>query len=311
MLRAVIDERQPLVLSVDVEDWHQLVHRALGHERWDRPGPAFPRQMETLLELLRELTVEATFFLLGMTAKHYPEIVRSIAAEGHEIACHGYGHERVHAQTPADFRRDLAEAVALIGEVVGRAPAGYRAPAFSINRDALWAYDALAELGFRYDSSQYDSPRVPNRIRPVPGSPYVLALPSGRSLWELPIATRRVAGRSFPVGGGSYWRFLPRAALVSATGRLAAEHPYAVLYLHPYECDPDPLRAELPSSPSTRQRALALRRQLWRNPGNRRIPRLLEAVAADSRLVTCEQALGELEHVGASRKTLSQAGVLV
>ena len=111
----------------------------------------------------------------------------------------------------------------LIGEIVGRVPVRYRAPAFSINRSVLWAYDVLAELGFRYDSSQYDSPRIPNRIRPVPRFPYLLELPSGHSLWELPIATRRVAGRPFPVGGGSYWRLLPRVALVRALRTLAAE----------------------------------------------------------------------------------------
>jgi polysaccharide deacetylase family protein (PEP-CTERM system associated) len=267
--------------------------------------------MEAVLGLLAELGIKATFFLLGMTVKNYPAIARSIAAEGHEIACHGNAHARVYAQGPTDFRRDVNVAVALIEEITGRNPVGYRAPAFSINRATLWAYDTLAELGFRYDSSQYDSPRIPNRIRPVPGSPYVLGLPSGRSLWEFPIAARRIAGRSFPVGGGSYWRLLPRTALVRTISALAAECPYAMLYLHPYECDPQPLRAELPHSPSVRQRALALQRALWRNPGNQRIPELLRGVAGDFRLVTCGQALGELERNGARRKSLSQEGVLV
>ncbi len=156
------------LLSIDVEDWHQLVHRRLGAPDWDRPGPAFERQMHALLSLLDELKAGATFFLLGMTVENYPRAIAEIAERGYEIGSHGYAHARVYTQTEAEFRADIERSIEVIGEATGRNPAGYRAPAFSINRDTPWAYDVLAELGLRYDSSQYESPRIPNRISPVP-----------------------------------------------------------------------------------------------------------------------------------------------
>ena len=156
--------RPQLALSFDFEDWHQLVGRNLGVPDWDRAGPALEGQTLRVLDLLDELGVQATFFLLGMSVANHRDLVREIVARGHEPACHGYAHERVHAQTPDDFRRDVERCVELIQDVCGRRPVAYRAPAFSINRDAIWAYELLAEAGFRVDSSQHDSPRVPRRI---------------------------------------------------------------------------------------------------------------------------------------------------
>src|SRR5215212_11171059 len=193
-----------LLLSIDFEDWHQLVHRRLGRPDWDRRGPALERQTDVVLTLLDELGVKATFFVLGMTAHRYPDAVRAIAARGHEIASHGHAHERVHSQTQDSFRADLERGLEAVETAAGVRPVGYRAPAFSITRDTPWAYDVLGEVGFEYDSSQYDSPRVPNRISPIPRAPYRLLSASGAELWELPVAAARVT-----VGGGAYWRVLP------------------------------------------------------------------------------------------------------
>ena len=89
-----------LLLSFDFEDWHQLVHRRLGRPDWAAAGPALERQAEAIFTLLDELGARATFFVLGMTAERYPDLVREIAARGHELASHGYTHHRVHEQTP-------------------------------------------------------------------------------------------------------------------------------------------------------------------------------------------------------------------
>jgi peptidoglycan/xylan/chitin deacetylase (PgdA/CDA1 family) len=99
-----------LLLSFDFEDWHQLVHRRLGLADWDRRGPALERQTNAIVKLLDELGVRATFFLLGMTAERYPDLVRELGARGHDIASHGYEHTRVFEQTPDEFRRDLSGA---------------------------------------------------------------------------------------------------------------------------------------------------------------------------------------------------------
>ena len=179
--------RPALLLSIDFEDWHQLVHRRLGLPDWDRPYAALERQTGVLLDLLDELGARATFFLLGMSVANHRDLITEIVRRGLEPACHGYAHTRVYQQTRDDFRADLERAVELIVDVTGRKPAAYRAPAFSINRETPWAYEVLAEAGFDYDSSQYDSPRVHDRIGAIP------AAPTG---WS---------SRSAPSSGSSRW----------------------------------------------------------------------------------------------------------
>ena len=301
-----------LLLSFDFEDWHQLVHRGLGRADWDSRGPALERQAAAIFELLDELGAKATFFVLGMTAQRYPDLVREIAAKGHELACHGFAHQRVPTQTRDELRRDVESCAELLEELGGRRPLGYRAPAFSITRETPWAYDVLAELGFRYDSSQYDSARIRRRIRPVPATPYRLELPSGREIWEYPITVWRVRGRSVPIGGGAYWRVLPAALLRRALREVADENSYPVLYFHPYELDPQPLRAALPEDPTPRQRLLAAWKSVQRNPGRRRVVDRIRAIAREFPLASYEEAHGEVvERYGARPRSLSPAGVLV
>jgi polysaccharide deacetylase family protein (PEP-CTERM system associated) len=306
------EARPDLILSFDLEDWHQLVHRDLGDPDWDRRHEAFERQVASVLALLDELGVAATFFVLGVCARTYPDAVREIAARGHELACHGYAHERVPAQTADAFRADVIHSIDLIGELGGRTPAGYRAPAFSITRACAWAYEMLGELGFRYDSSQYDSPRIRGRLAGIPSEPYRLELASGKSLVEFPVAVARVGGRALPVGGGTYWRALPPALLFRALRAAASQSPAPVLYFHPYELDPRPLRAEVPPGASASQRLRAARYDLYWNARRPRIARLLRRAAREFRLLTYESylaAAGGAERAGA--KTLSGEGVVV
>ena len=305
--------KQPaLLLSIDFEDWHQLVHRTAGAPDWDAPGPALERQTEAVLDLLDELGAKATFFLLGITVRRYPELAREIVSRGHEPACHGFAHERVFHQTREEFSDDVERAAALIEETCGRRPLSYRAPAFSINRDTPWAYESLADLGFRYDSSQYDSPKVPNRIGGIPDAPYLLELRSGAELWELPVCVTRMAGRTVPIGGGSYWRALPTAAIVRGLRRAGETNPYPVVYFHPYEFDPEPLHARLLHDATLGRRLYAARRSLWRNAGRGLVAKRLRAVAGRFRLVSYEQAYGDIvEQHGARTRALSREGVLV
>jgi polysaccharide deacetylase family protein (PEP-CTERM system associated) len=289
-----------LLLSIDFEDWHQLVHRRLGRSDWDRRGPALERQTETVLALLDELGVRATFFVLGMTAARYPELVREAAGRGHEIASHGHAHERVYDQTRDGFRADLERGLEAVEAASGVRATGYRAPAFSITRDTPWAYEVLAELGFEYDSSQYDSPRIPRRLEPIPRSPYRLRLESGAELWELPVAAARL-----PVGGGAYWRVLPAAVIARSLRGLIAEGAAPALYFHPYEFDPEPLQAD---GGGAAARLRALRRNVARGSVTTRLRR----IAADFPLLPYGTAVKDFaERPGARSKTLSGAGVLV
>jgi peptidoglycan-N-acetylglucosamine deacetylase len=274
-----------LLLSIDFEDWHQLVHRRLGFADWDRPHAVLERQTAYLLDLLDELDAKATFFLLGMTVAQHREVVAEVVRRGHEAASHGYTHARVYDQTRDEFRADVERSVEAIAHATGQQPVAYRAPAFSINRRTPWAYEVLAAAGFRYDSSQYDSPRVPDRLGNIPKEPYRLG-----ELWELPVA-----------GGGSYWRVLPPRNL----GELA------VLYFHPYEFGPA-LRAELPSSATTKQRLAAAKVVAWRNAGRSLVERRLRQVARTHRLVSYHQAYGDIDRLyGTRSRALSPQGVLV
>jgi peptidoglycan-N-acetylglucosamine deacetylase len=311
-VEASADDRfDGFLLSFDLEDWHQLVRRRAGAERWDVTHPAFERQVRTILDFLDRLGVHATFFVLGMSARNYPELVAEIAARGHEIASHGTAHTRVHLQSREDFRRDVEESLELIESLGGRRPVGYRAPAFSINRDTPWAYDVLAELGFRYDSSQYDSPRIPRRIEGIPSDAYRLRLGPGSELLEFPIAVWRARGRALPIGGGGYWRAFPDSLLLRALHAVKRTTAYPVLYFHPYEFDPEPLRPGLPDSAGARQRLTAASRSLYRNPGRRRTIRQLARVAREFPLATYESVLGHPALGRGGAKALSPGGAVV
>ena len=274
-----------LLLSIDFEDWHQLVHRRLGFPSWDRPHAALERQTAHLLDLLDDLGAHATFFLLGMSVANHRDLVAEIVRRGHEPASHGHAHTRVYDQSPDAFRADLERAAETIVDATGQRPVAYRAPAFSINRRTPWAYDVLAEVGFRYDSSQYDSPRVPDRIGDIPNEPYRLG-----DLWELPVA-----------GGGSYWRVLPPRNL----------RDFAVLYFHPYEFGPR-LRTELPAEATPKQRLDAAKIVVWRNAGRGLVEKRLREVARSHRLVSYHQAYDDIDRLyGARTRALSPQGVLV
>ncbi len=288
---SVSDDRGTLLLSIDFEDWHQLVRRRIGVDDWQEPGPALPRQTERLLSLLEELGVQATFFVLGMAARAHPDLVSEIANGGHEIGCHGDAHLPVSSQTRAEFAADLRRARTTIEELTGQAVTGYRAPAFSITRQTPWAYEVLAEEGFAYDASQHDSPRLPDQPTPSASGPHVLELNQGR-LWEFPVAVWRNRRIRVPVGGASYWTALPTPLILKG---LREAGPMAGLYLHPYELDPRPLHAKLPAAASPTQRAHGILRASQRNAARRRAAGVLHAIAKRHRLIPYGEAHAQLD----------------
>jgi polysaccharide deacetylase family protein (PEP-CTERM system associated) len=316
--RATAGVRPAALLSFDFEDWNQLVARDLGLAGAGTKCGAFERQMSVLLRLLDELGLKATFFILGMTARVYPELVEDVAQRGHEIACHGDGHVRVFRQTRDAFRHDLERGIETIERLVGVRPRGYRAPWFSINRDTTWAYATLVELGFEYDSSQYSTPLVRRRMRGIPEDSYRLVVPAGGGLAEFPVAVWRRGPVSFPIGGGSYWRLLPTPVLLRALRDVAAGRDHVALYLHPHELDPDPLRVPVVDGATRRQRAGALYNRLYADVRRGPITSQLRAVARELRLVTygevCSQSAFEPVGPGggaARTRAVSAEGVVL
>ena len=282
--------RPELLLSVDFEDWHQLVRRRIGVASWERPGPALARQTNALLELFGELGVRATFFILGLAARAHPELVRRVAEHGHEVGCHGDRHLPVHTQTPQEFAADLRRAKTAIAEVTGHVPAGYRAPAFSITRGSTWAHEVLAEEGFVYDSSQHDSPRLRHRPGASSTHPHPIRLRAG-TIWEFPIAVWHAPLGPVPVGGASYWALMPTGLILRGLNRAS---PQAGLYLHPQEVDPQRLHAALPAGSGIGQRVRGAYRSTQRNLARRRTADVLRAIARDHPLITYGEAHARL-----------------
>lgn len=225
-------------LTVDVEDYFQVSALAPHFDRgvWDRTPCRVERNVDVILGALAEAGAKGTFFTLGWIAERYPQMVRRIAAAGHEIASHGYAHHRVTEFDRAAFTDDLTRSKSILEDITGQGVAGYRAPSFSIGRNNLWAFDSLLETGYRYSSSVYpvkhdhygmpEAPRFPFESRP--------------GLLEIPITTSQILNMNVPAGGGGYFRFLPYAAsrwLIARVNRV--ERRAAVFYMHPWEVDPD------------------------------------------------------------------------
>ncbi len=280
---------QDLLLSVDFEDWHQLVRRRVGASNWREPGPALARQTTAMLALFEELGVRCTFFVLGIAARAHPDLVRAIADAGHEIACHGDAHLPVFGQTSVQFTADLRQSSETIGQLTGQKPTGYRAPAFSITNKVTWAYDVLAAEGFSYDASQCDSPVRRDRV-PVARAPHFLA---EANLWEFPVAACHWGPVSLPVGGASYWSITPTSLVLSG---LQSAGSLGGLYLHPNELDPQPLRPQLEPTAKPAQRVRAQLRTVQRNAARWRAADVLRAIAHRFRLTTYGEAHARLSN---------------
>ncbi len=224
-------------LTIDVEDYFQVSAFApyIRRDEWDTRECRVEQNVERILSMLAERDVKATFFTLGWVAERYPQLVRRIVDGGHELASHGYGHERASDLSEAAFREDITRSKHLLEDLAGRPVLGYRAPSFSIGIGNLWAFDQLARAGYRYSSSIYpikhdhygmpDSPRFAYRV--------------GAGLLEVPVSTVRMGKRNLPSPGGGWFRLMPYALSRWMLNRVNHEdREAAVFYFHPWEIDP-------------------------------------------------------------------------
>lgn len=234
-------------LTIDVEDYFQVSALAphFPRQHWDGVPCRVERNVDLILGLLEERGARATFFTLGWVAERFPQVVRRICAAGHELASHGYGHERASAQTPESFLADIALAKAVLEDICGHAVTGYRAPSFSIGTANLWAHDVIADAGYCYSSSIYPVKHDHYGIPDAPRFPY--RLPNG--LMEIPVTTMRWLGRNWPAGGGGYFRLLPYAVSRWQIARVNRdERRPAIFYFHPWEVDPEQPRVAAASA---------------------------------------------------------------
>jgi polysaccharide deacetylase family protein (PEP-CTERM system associated) len=223
-------------LTIDVEDYFQVSAFApyIRRDEWDARECRVERNVDRILQMLASRQVKATFFTLGWVAERYPALVRRIVDGGHELASHGYGHERASDLSQQAFFQDVTRAKKLLEDIAGGEVRGYRAPSFSIGTQNLWAFDTLAQVGYTYSSSIYP---IKHDHYGMPDSPrFAFKLPSG--LLEVPVSTLRMGSRNLPSSGGGYFRLLPYALSRWMLRRInEVDRESAIFYFHPWEID--------------------------------------------------------------------------
>ena len=227
-------------MTVDVEDYFQVsaFEKTIDRSRWDSIPCRVEGNMNRILDLFAEKKIKATFFTLGWVAKRYPEMVRRIVNEGHELASHGYSHTRVTQQSREEFCADIEKAKKLLEDISGVAVKGYRAPSYSIGADNLWALDELHEVGYQYSSSIYP---VKHDLYGMPEASRFAFYPRGeQGILEIPITTIRLGNKNLPCGGGGFFRLYPYAVSRWALRKVNnIEQQPGMFYFHPWEIDPD------------------------------------------------------------------------
>ena len=229
-------------LTIDLEEHHHFcgLKRPVADDPSHRTSLVVP-QAERVLALLARNGVRATFFVLGSVAEQYPDLIRRIAREGHEIGSHGYQHEMVYRQTPAEFEEDVRRALRPLEGLTTQPVLGYRAASFSITRESTWAFSILKRLGFRYDCSVFP---IRHPRYGLPGAP---RLPHQRDgLTVFPLSVLRVGSVNVPIAGGAYVRLLPFAFVRWAYRRLNRQGLPVQFYVHPWELDPAIPRLPVP-----------------------------------------------------------------
>ncbi len=267
--------------SIDLEDWFCVYNFAqvINYSEWDRCELRVVQNTARLLTLLDKHETKATFFVLGWIAERCPDLIREIAAAGHEIATHGYGHIIVKDVTPEEFERDLVASLRAIQQCVNTDVIGYRAPSFSVVANKPWIFDILAANGIKYDSS----------IFPIGLHPDYAAAGTSLSVYnitesivEFPLSCFRQFGITFPCSGGGYLRMFPYRYTAYGITRCNKDNRPAVIYIHPWEIDPNqPRMTHVPLLKKIRHYV-----NLDKTEG--RVDRLLSEFAFD----TCASILG-------------------
>ena len=224
-------------MTVDVEEYFQVsaFDEHISRVDWERIPGRLEGSMERIFALFESRGVRATFFTLGCVAERYPQLIRAMVDGGHEVASHGWEHRRASTQTPAEFQEDISRTRKLLEDIGGEAVKGYRAASFSIGSNNTWAWNELAEAGYRYSSSvvpvNHDHYGMPDAPR------FAFSVANG-SLLEIPVSTLPLAGRNINCGGGGWFRLYPYCFSRWALRRINEHEQRAGLfYFHPWEID--------------------------------------------------------------------------
>jgi polysaccharide deacetylase family protein (PEP-CTERM system associated) len=237
-------------LTFDIEDYYQVeaFKDFITFEEWSRYPSRVVENTRKITAILDEQNVKATFFILGWIAERFPDMVKQLADNGHEIATHGYSHQMVYTQTKAAFEEDLVKSIEVLENISGKKIIGYRAPTYSIIEESFWAFDILIRHNLLYDSSifpiMHDRYGVPDGER----FPHRIERGNGQSIIEFPLSTLRFWKWNFPIAGGGYLRLFPYWFLKKSLQWINKQEKSSIIYLHPWELDPEQPR--IPNIPS-------------------------------------------------------------
>lgn len=223
-------------MTVDLEDWHHSIN-SIPFQDWDKYESRLEANTFKILEIFKEFSVRATFFVLGYVAEKHTALVKEIHSMGHEIATHGYSHRLIYRQTPQEFREDLQKSIKVIEVTTQQKVLGYRAPYWTITKESYWALDILQEEGIKYDSSIYPVKTYLYGIPGAPSYPYIVKENNGKKLIEFPPTTVTICGLRVPIAGGFYMRALPYWLIRWGFRRINKEGHPAIVYIHPPEFD--------------------------------------------------------------------------
>ena len=226
--------------SVDVEEHFQVLNfqRGIAREQWVDHESRVGGNTRAVMDLMDEAGVRGTFFVLGWVADRNPELVREIAARGHELASHGWSHTPLTKLDQRAFRDEAERTKKLLEDQSGSEVIGFRAPSFSILEGTFWGLDVLLELGYRYDSSIFPVRHPDYGVPDAPREIHARETPGGARIVELPMTVASLLGRRVPVSGGGYFRLLPYGVTRWGLRQANRRGRPAVFYLHPWEVDP-------------------------------------------------------------------------
>ena len=235
------------ILTFDIEDWYHANYDHVNLDESRGKGSHFKANVENLLQLCRDTESKATFFVLGSIGEDYPDVVRAIASEGHDVACHGYSHQLAYQQTIGEFKADVKKSVDILEKLTGTSIIGYRAPSWSIVEKNFHYLEVLEELGMKYDASIFP---VKTFLYGIPTAPTEIHKPkvNGRelNLYEVPMSVMSLWGKNMGYSGGFYFRFFPKWLIKSAIRSANRQRQSSIIYLHPREIDATEQRLSLP-----------------------------------------------------------------
>lgn len=230
------------VLSIDVEDYFQVsgMEAVVSRDDWETYPSRVEQNTQKVLEILGRNDVKTTFFILGWIAERHRQLIKQIADLGHEIACHGYHHRLVYKMTTGEFVSDIKQTIELLEDITGRKVYGYRAPSFSLNANDIDRFEMMAELGLKYDTSLFPIRHFRyGKAGPIPLEPFDIKKGDRVIMKEFPMTVVNFLGKRIPAGGGGYFRLYPNFFIRRNFKKVNAEGRPVMIYLHPWELDPD------------------------------------------------------------------------